>query len=231
MRALVVDDERSLVQTVRQVLTAEGFTVDASKDSEDALEHALANRHDLILLGMQSLNGHGPGLLSRLRNSGVSAQILAIIDTENATERVGCLDLGADGYLTRPVDRLELAARVRALRRRSTNHSLVRVHDLEIDTTAHTIRRGGKTISLTRREYALLHFLARHCGQVCSRASIWEHLYGNQVECKSNVVDVFIRFLRAKIDQNFAVPLILTSWGKGYLLRGEGTVKQEPLGA
>jgi DNA-binding response OmpR family regulator len=171
-------------------------------------------------------NDQGLLLLRRLRRSGVQAPILAVIGNGSVRERVRCLDLGADGYLTRPLHAGELAARVRASVRRTDKDydGVIRIHDLEIDTVARLVCRGGQLIRLTRREYELLHFLARHRGKVCSRATIWQHLYQEQPACTSNVVDVFIRFLRGKIDRGFDVPLIATCWGKGYLLRDEAMV-------
>jgi DNA-binding response OmpR family regulator len=126
--------------------------------------------------------------------------------------------------MTKPFQLEELLARLRALIRRGhqIKDPVLRVHDLEIDTSARTVKRGGQAIHLTPREYALLQFLAYHRGKVVSRSMIWEHLYDEHDENTSNVVDVYIRYLRNKIDKGFNPPLILTRWGEGYLLRGEG---------
>jgi DNA-binding response OmpR family regulator len=133
------------------------------------------------------------------------------------------LDSGADDYLTKPFNFDELLARLRALVRRGhqVKDPVLRIHDLEIDTAAHTVKRKGQDIHLTPREYALLEFLAFHRGEVVSRSMIWEHLYNEEDENTSNVVDVYIRYLRNKIDKGFEPPLILTKWGEGYHLRGE----------
>ncbi|MGH7173005.1 MAG: winged helix-turn-helix domain-containing protein, partial [Gemmataceae bacterium] len=138
-------------------------------------------------------------------------------------DKVRGLDLGADDYMTKPFELEELLARVRALIRRGhqVKSPLLRIHDLEIDTASRSVKRGGKSIHLTPREYALLEFLAFHRGKVTTRSMIWEHLYDDQDENTSNVVDVYIRYLRNKIDKGFEPPLILTRWGEGYMMRGE----------
>ncbi|HBI45848.1 MAG TPA: DNA-binding response regulator, partial [Planctomycetales bacterium] len=132
-------------------------------------------------------------------------------------------DAGADDYLAKPFELEELFARLRALIRRGhqVKDPVLRVHDLEIDTAGRNVKRAGQTIHLTPREFALLEFLAFHRGKVVSRTMIWNHLYDEQDENTSNVVDVYIRYLRNKIDKGFDPPLIQTRWGEGYLLRGD----------
>jgi DNA-binding response OmpR family regulator len=226
VRVLAIEDQLPLVQTIQQALTPEGFVVEACHESEEAYTRATTRHYDLMLLSLLLPNDQGLLLLRRLRRSGVLAPILAMIGQGSIRERVRCLELGADGYLTRPIHTAELAARARATVRSSSKeyNNVIRVQDLEIDTQARLVCRAGRLIRLTRREYDLLHFLARQRGQVCSRARIWQHLYKGEPACTSNVVDVFIRFLRGKIDRGFDVPLIATCRGKGYMLCDEVAV-------
>src|SRR5205823_1280190 len=213
-------------------LVAEGFAVDLSPSAGDAESKTRNLTYDLILLSLLLPGESGYQLLRDLRRGGVASPILAMIGNGSIPERVRCLDLGADGYIARPIHLLELTARVRAMLRRAHHvfEPVIRIYDLEIDTTTRIVRRAGQEIRLTRREYALLQFLAMNRGKVCSRALISEHLYDPDQECTSNVVDVFIRFLRGKIDKGFGFPLILTRWGQGYLLRDEApaAAKNEP---
>jgi DNA-binding response OmpR family regulator len=165
----------------------------------------------------------GLTLLKEWRRSGMSSHVLVLTAKNSIEDKVHGLDLGADDYLTKPFQLQELLARLRALIRRGhqVKDPLLRVYDLEIDTAARTVKRAGHPIHLTPREYALLQFLAFHRGRVVSRSMIWEHLYDEHDENTSNVVDVYIRYLRTKIDKGFDPPLILTRWGEGYLLRAE----------
>ena len=162
-------------------------------------------------------------LLREWRRDGMKVHVLCLTAKDTTEDKVRGLDTGADDYLTKPFQLEELLARLRALIRRGhqVKDPVLRILDLEIDTAARTVKRAGQSIHLTPREYALLQFLAFHRGKVVTRSMIWEHLYDEHDENTSNVVDVYIRYLRNKIDKGFDPPLILTRWGEGYLLRGE----------
>ena len=223
MRILIVEDQMSMLRAWRQGLEEEGFAVDTATDGEEADVKARTTPYDVILLDIMLPKVDGLTLLKRWRQSGINTHVLMLTAKVTVADKVTGLDSGADDYLTKPVDFDELLARVRALVRRGHQKKdpLIRVCDLTLDTSARSVIRGGKKISLTPREYALLEFLAFHAGSVVTRTMIWEHLYDEYDENTSNVVDVYIRYLRNKIDRGFDPPLILTKWGEGYMLRAD----------
>jgi DNA-binding response OmpR family regulator len=223
VRVLVVEDNKSLARALRQGLEEEGYAVDCAFDGDEAEFKARGTDYDVIVLDLMLPKVDGLTLLQRWRASGRTASILVLTARDTVDDKVKGLDYGADDYLTKPFELDEMLARVRAMVRRkhAVKDPIIRAHDLEIDTAARTVKRGGKTIYLTPREYGLLEFLAYHRGKVVTRSMIWEHLYDEHDESTSNVVDVYIRYLRNKIDKGFERPLILTRWGEGYMLRGE----------
>jgi DNA-binding response OmpR family regulator len=223
MRLLLIEDHKPLVRALKQGLEEEGFAVDVAYDGEEGDFKAKTADYDIIILDLMLPKEDGLSLLQRWRRDGMETHVLMLTARSSIDDKVKGLDLGADDYLTKPFELGELLARLRALIRRGhqVKDPVLRVHDLEIDTTARMVKRGGQSIHLTPREYALLQFLAFHRGKVVTRSMIWEHLYDEQDENTSNVVDVYIRYLRNKIDKGFEPPLILTRWGEGYLLRGE----------
>lgn len=223
MRVLLVEDHQPLARALRQGLEEEGFAVDTAADGEEADVKARTTGYDVIVLDIMLPKVDGLTLLKKWRTDGVKTHVLMLTARGTVPDKVAGLDLGADDYLTKPVDLDELFARIRALIRRGhqVKDPVLRCYDMEIDTAARTVRRAGQVIHLTPREYALLEFLAFHRGKVVTRSMIWEHLYDEYDENTSNVVDVYIRYLRNKVDKGFDPALILTRWGEGYMLRGD----------
>ncbi len=223
MRILLVEDQLSMARAWRQGLEEEGFAVDTAMDGEEADVKARTTPYDVILLDIMLPKVDGLTLLKRWRETGITTHVLMLTAKGTTADKVIGLDSGADDYLAKPFEFDELLARVRALIRRGHQKKdpFIRVRDMTIDTASRGVIRGGKKISLTPREYALLEFLAFHAGSVVTRTMIWEHLYDEYDENTSNVVDVYIRYLRNKIDKPFDTPLILTKWGEGYMIRGD----------
>jgi DNA-binding response OmpR family regulator len=223
MRVLLVEDHRPMADALQRGLEEEGLAVDLAGDGEEADHKARATPYDGIVLDLMLPKKDGLTLLRGWRASGLKAHVLVLTARGALEDKVKGLDTGADDYLTKPFELEELLARLRALIRRGhhVKDPLLKVHDLTIDTAARTVKRAGRAIHLTPKEYALLEFLAFHAGKVVTRSMIWEHLWDEHDESVSNVVDVYIRYLRNKIDKDFSPPLILTRWGEGYMLRGE----------
>jgi two-component system, OmpR family, response regulator len=223
VRVLLIEDHKPLVRALRKGLEEEGFAVDTAVDGEEGAYKAQTADYDVIILDLMLPKEDGLSLLQRWRRAGLKSHVLVLTARSSIDDKVRGLNLGADDYLTKPFELEELLARLRALVRRGhqIKDPVVRVHDLEIDTATRTVKRGGQSIHLTPREYALLEFLAFHRGKVVTRSMIWEHLYDEHDESTSNVVDVYIRYLRNKIDKDFDLPLIMTRWGEGYMLRGD----------
>jgi DNA-binding response OmpR family regulator len=223
VRVLLIEDHKPLVRALRRGLEEEGFAVDTAFDGEEGAFKAQTADYDVIILDLMLPKEDGLSLLQRWRRAGLKSHVLVLTARSGIEDKVRGLNLGADDYLTKPFELDELLARLRALVRRGhqIKDPVVRVHDLEINTATRTVKRGGQSIHLTPREYALLEFLAFHRGKVVTRSMIWEHLYDEHDENTSNVVDVYIRYLRNKIDKDFDQPLILTRWGEGYMLKGD----------
>jgi len=223
MRVLLIEDHKPLVRGLRKGLEEEGFAVDVAYDGEEGDFKAKTAEYDVIILDVMLPKMDGLALLQKWRREGLQTHILMLTARGSIEDKVKGLDIGADDYLTKPFELEELFARLRALIRRGhqVKDPILRVHDLEIDTASRSVKRAGQAIHLTPREYALLEFLAFHRGRVVTRTMIWEHLYDEQDESTSNVVDVYIRYLRNKVDKGFEPPLILTRWGEGYMMRGE----------
>jgi len=223
MRLLVAEDHPTLARSVANGLRDEGYAVDLTFDGEEALHMSSVNPYDGIVLDIMLPQRDGFSILSALRRKGSKVPVLFLTARDAVDDRVKGLDMGADDYLVKPFAFEELLARVRAMVRRGHQQSsnVIVVGDLEVDIARKCARRGGKNIDLSAREYALLEYLAHRQGQVVSRTQIWEHLYDEHDEASSNVVDVYIGYIRNKIDRDFPAKLIHTKRGQGYMLSAE----------
>jgi DNA-binding response OmpR family regulator len=204
-------------------LRAEGLAVTVVRSLAKGDEAARAGVHDAITLDLSGWEGKALDLLGRWRREGVKSPVLLLTADRDGRSGVRGLNAGADTFLAPPVTPALLLAQLRALLRPAALRAaaVLHAHDLRIDTAARAVWRDGQPLRLTRREYELLLLLATHRGQVVSRALIWERLYDGRIENISNVVEVYIRLLRGKVDRGFDTPLILTCWGRGYMLRGD----------
>jgi len=219
MRALVVEDYAPVRTAVVEGLTENGFAVDSSADGEEGLWFAQQNPYDVIVLDLMLPKLDGLGVLRKLRASGSTVPVLVLTARDGVDDRVRGLDTGADDYLVKPFAFAELLARVRVLvRRRYDAAPVIRIGDLEIDTTKRAVKRGDESIVLSAREYALLEYLALRAGQLVTRTEIWEHVYDFHSDAHSNVVDVYIGYLRKKLERDGAAKLIHTRRGHGYVL-------------
>lgn len=220
MNILLVEDYDPLRKSLTQGLREAGFAVDSTGDGEEGLWFARTGNYDVIILDLMLPKVDGLTILKQLRQQKNPVHILILTARDTIRDRVQGLNLGADDYLVKPFAFEELLARVRALVRRKyeTKSPVIRVADMEIDTSAKTVRRAGLTIELTPREYAILELLALHADKVVTRTEIWEHIYEFEHETTSNVVDVYIAFLRKKLEQDGLARLIHTRRGIGYQL-------------
>lgn len=219
MKLLIVEDETPTTDFLRRGLGEEGFAVDVANDAATAEEQIATYDYDAILLDVMLPGTDGFTLCKRWRENGLTAPILFLTARDDVADRVRGLESGGDDYLVKPFAFAELLARVKALLRRP--RSLVgspelRVGDLRIDTARRRVRRGERTIALSTREYQLLEYLARHAGRVVSRTALWEHVWESGAEPDSNVVDVYVRYLRNKLGRE--PDLIRTVRGGGYVL-------------
>lgn len=220
MRILLVEDDARIVGFVTKGLRENAYAVDVSGNGADALYQIAINTYDLIVLDVMLPLKDGFEVCRELRNGGDKTPILMLTARDAVEDRISGLDFGADDYLTKPFEFGELLARLRALLRRGgeIRPSKIVVGDLEIDTTGQRVWRGGNEISLTTKEYALLEYLARERGKVIGRAEIAEHVWDENFDAFSNLIDVYIKRLRVKMDEGFDNELIHTRRGVGYVL-------------
>ncbi|MBN2130361.1 MAG: response regulator transcription factor [Sedimentisphaerales bacterium] len=220
MRVLVIEDYRPLRQSLSKGLREAGYAVDATGDGEEGLWYATGSEYDAVVLDLMLPGVDGLQILQAIRSQGRTSPVLILTAKDTVEDRVRGLDLGADDYLVKPFAFAELLARIRALVRRGyrQKHPSLEVQDLRIDLTTQRLWRGQQEITLTPREYALLEYLAMRAGEVVSRMDLWEHVYEFHSAASSNVVDVYIGYLRKKLEGSDRPRLIHTIRGRGYLL-------------
>lgn len=230
MRVLIVEDSPRLQRTVGTALRKSGYAVDVAADGEEGLWMAESHDYDVIILDIMLPKRDGLAVLGDLRQHGKTTHVLLLTARDTVPDRVRGLRAGADDYLVKPFALDELLARVESLCRRAYGHkqTVITIGDLEIDTVARRVRRAGREVDLSAREYLLLEYLARRRGQVVSRAEVEEHIYDEQVDPMSNVVDSAICCLRKKLAGSGEAPLIHTRRGLGYALEEASAATATP---
>ena len=223
MRVLVVEDDPKLAGVLKQGLKEQGFAVDVAGEAATGLEFALAAEYDALLLDVLLPGKDGFHLLQELRRRGRGVPVLVLTSRSSVEDRVRGLDLGADDYLSKPFDFAELLARLRAITRRPPvePRTVLAIADLELDLSSREVTRAGKRIDVTAKEFALLEYLLRKKGVVVTRGMILDHVWDMDYHGGSNLVEVYINYLRRKIDQDFEPKLIQTVRGAGYVLRAD----------
>jgi DNA-binding response OmpR family regulator len=216
MRVLVIEDEPDLLAVLAQSLREAGYAVDTASDGREGLFKAEGGEYDALVLDLMIPQLDGWALLKELRKGGSSVPVLVLTARDALPDRVRGLDSGADDYLTKPYELQELLARLRAIIRRSAGKpsSAVEVGDIVIDTTKRSVVKGGQSVALTAREYALVEFLALHRGELVTRSMLYDHLFDEDDDSLSNLVDVHVSNIRKKLGKDF----IVTRRGQGYLL-------------
>lgn len=223
MRALLIEDEPKVLNFVVRGLQAERMAVDTAKDGREGLDMALINSYDIIIMDLILPGLDGTEVLKRLRRSNKEVPILVLTARDAVADKITHIEAGADDYLTKPFVFAELVVRIKALLRRGTvtRSNVIKVADLEVDRVSHQVRRNGDVIKLTSKEYSLLEYLASSAGRVLSRTMIIEHVWDQSFEGLTNIVDVYIRQLRAKVDDPYKAKLIRTVRSVGYCLSEE----------
>ena len=223
MRLLIVEDDPKLAEFVARGLRAERFAVDIASDGIEGQAALDAYAYDLLILDLMLPRLDGSTLLRRVRRAWPALPVLVLTARDSTEDKVRHFDAGADDYLTKPFDFAELLVRIRALLRRAPleRHDVLRLADLEVNRLTQQVRRAGHRVELTGKEYAVLEYLLSSPGRVFSRTMILEHVWDQSFEGVTNIVDVYVRYLRRKIDDPYAVKLIHTVRGVGYTLRDE----------
>ena len=221
MRLLVVEDEENLRTVIRKRLMKEGYSVDACGDGQEALDYMAVSPYDTVILDIMMPKMSGMEVLKKMRAGGDQTPVLFLTAKDGIEDRVKGLDSGADDYLVKPFAFEELLARIRVMIRRQSDSASdeMTLADLTVDAGKHSVTRGGKAIELSAKEFAVLEYLMRHQGQVLSREQIEQHVWDFDYEGGSNMVDVYIRYLRRKLDEGYEKKLIHTVRGAGYVMR------------
>lgn len=221
MRIILIEDQKALASIIKKGLQEEGYSVDAAYDGEEGLYLAENMPADVIILDIMLPKIDGIKILETIRKKGIKTPVLLLTAKDTTLDKIKGLDTGADDYLTKPFEFGELLARIRSLLRRGKDvkSPVITIEDLEINTASHTVKRGGKEIFLSAKEYSLLEYLAYNKERVITRTEITEHIYDESFDMDSNVIDVYINYLRNKIDKGFKKRLIHTVRGAGYILK------------
>jgi len=221
MTILVVEDEVKITRFIKRGLEMEHYTIDVAYDGEEALEKAELNSYDLIILDIMLPKKSGIEVVGELRNKKIETPVIMLTAKDTVEDRVAGLDAGADDYLVKPFAFGELVARIRALLRRekTVKSTQLKIDDLILDPATHEVKRGGKEVMLSSKEYRLLDYMLRRPSHVCTRTMIGEHIWGYNFTDDSNVIDVYISYLRRKIDKGFRNKLIHTVRDVGYKIQ------------
>src|SRR5438874_13589866 len=220
MRVLLIEDEAKVSSFVSRGLTAERFAVDVARDGKSGLELAQTYQYDLLILDLMLPGLSGGEVLRRIRKTNSQVPVLILTARDAVGDKVEHFEAGADDYLTKPFAFAELLVRVKALLRRGpvTRASVLRIGDLELDRLAQQVKRAGKRIELTSKEYGVLEYLMANAGRVLSRTMILEHVWDQSFDGATNIVDVYVRHLRSKVDDPHQAKLIRTIRGLGYVI-------------
>jgi DNA-binding response OmpR family regulator len=223
MRILVIEDEKDVATYVAKALKEHGYATDIVRDGGQGIEKVTSQDYDLVVLDMMLPHTDGWDVLNAIRKSGKDTRVLVLTALDSTNDKVRALDRGADDYLVKPFASAELTARVRALLRRSKGETTSELSyaDIKMDLVKHRVTRGGKEVELTNREFTLLEYFLRNPEQVLTRAMLIQHVWGYQFDPMTNLVDVYINYLRTKIDMEWPVKVIHTMRGVGYILSKE----------
>lgn len=223
MKILVVEDEKKIANFIKKGLSEENYVVDVVNNGKDALENISQNNYDLIIMDVVLPDMNGFDLCSEIRKNGFKNAILMLTVRDRVEDKVKGFNSGADDYMTKPFAFEELIARIRAMLRKlsGTDSLILKVGDLEMDLVSHTVKRAGKEIKLTQKEYSLLEYLMRNHDKIVTRTMILQNVWEFDFDTGSNVIDVFIRHLREKIDDWHPKKMIHTVRGRGYILKSD----------